>query len=199
MTSEIKACGGKDGESQDEMRPEPIVLLPFIEHHLQAPDTERQQSNADVVELYSCGRAPLCPGRVIDETINERQGHKTDGQVEEENPTPGVIVRNPSSQRGADRRGDDCRDAVEGEGQAALLGGKHVRQDRLRHRLQSTAAGALQDAKQNDRPETRGNPAQQRANCENCQAYHEESLAPKQAGKPSADREHDGVGDEVRG
>ena len=154
---------GNDGERENEMRPEPVVLLPLVEHDLQGAHAEGEQTHADVVDLYSRARGALHPGRIFDQAIDQKQCQDADRQVDEENPAPGVVVRDPAAQRGPDRRRDDRGDAIEREGQPALLRRKSVRQDRLRHGLQSAAARALQDAKKNDRPQTGRDSAQQGA------------------------------------
>ena len=41
----------KNRQRDDEMRPEPVVLLALIEHDLQGSDAQRQQRDAHVVKL----------------------------------------------------------------------------------------------------------------------------------------------------
>ena len=192
-----EADAGNDGKRKNEMRPEPVVLLPLVEHHLQRAHAEGEQSHADIVDLYPRARRALHPGRVFDQAKNQKQRQDAHRQVDEENPAPGIVVRDPAAQGGPDRRRDDGGDAIEREGHAALPRRKSVRQDGLRHGLQSAPARALQHAKQNNRPEAGRNPAQQRTHGEDHQTHHEESLAAEHAGEPSADGQHDGIRNQV--
>ena len=93
--------------------------------------------------------------------------------------------------------GATTRDAEDRERQAALLRREGVRKDGLRHGLQSAAARALQDPKENDGPETRRGSAEQRAQSEDAEADHEVPFATEQPHKPAADGQHDGVRDEI--
>ena len=60
------------------MRGEPVILLTFVEHHLQAADTERDQTYPDVVDVKSAmAAAPFLHalfqiGRILDEMIGEQ-------------------------------------------------------------------------------------------------------------------------------
>src|SRR3989441_11878707 len=94
-------------------------------------------------------------------------------------------------------RGDDDCDAVEREGEAALFGREGIGQDPLGHGLQSASARSLEDSKQNDRPETGCNTAQQRAQGEDRKTYHEEPFASQHAREPSADGQHDRVRNQI--
>ena len=73
----------------------------------------------------------------------------SDGKIDVEDPAPGVVVGDPSSQRWTDRWRHDRGDSVKREGQAALLRREGIGQNGLGHRLESAAAHSLDDAENN--------------------------------------------------
>ena len=106
---------------------------------------------------------------------------------------------NPPAQRRSESRRADGGDAVHREREAAALGRKAIGEDRLHHRLQPTAERALQRAGHEQDPQARRHGAEDRAKREQGNARHEEAFAAEQLDQPAADREHDRVGNEVRG
>ena len=81
----------------------------------------------------------------------------------------------------------------------SLLRWKSVRQNGLRHRLQPAAARALQHPEEKKKPETRRDAAKQRTHGKDAQAGHEKALPPQGACEPAADRQDDGIRDQIRG
>ena len=192
-----KSGGRKDCKSENETRAEPVVLLPFIEHHLQGADAEREQGDSDVVNFQSRAREALYPRGIFDEAKDQEQRQNADRQIDEENPAPGVVIRDPSAEGRSDRRRDDCGDAVEREGQTALFGRESVRQDCLGHGLKPATADPLQNPKEDDGSEAWRDPTQKGAQSENYQTDHEKPFAAECSGKPSADGQHDGIRHEI--
>ena len=90
------------------------------------------------------------PGRIFHQTAGEEEREQADRQVDKEDPVPVEVVGNPAAQRGTDGGCDDHGHAVNSESLAALLGGEGVGQNGLFGRLQSSAARALQDARDNE-------------------------------------------------
>ena len=82
----------------------------------------------------------------MDEAVGEIEREDADGNVDEEDPAPVVVVGDPAAEDGADGgRGDDG-DGVEGEGRGSFGGRKGVDEDGLFDRREAAAADALQDA-----------------------------------------------------
>ena len=176
---------------------EPVVFLAFVEDNLQAAGPDNQQAEADVVEGADLG--VLDVGRVVDEAADHDDGENADGNVDVEGVAPAEGVGEPAAQRGAEHRGDHDSEAVGGHGHGALLGRKAFEQDGLRQRLQRAAAGALQDAgQQNDGQRGRG-AAEEGGDGEDDDADEQEALASQAAGEPVGSGQDDGVGDEVAG
>src|SRR5262249_32677108 len=135
----------------------------------------------------------LRPRRILDQKKNEEQGQDADRQINKKDPAPAVVVGDPTAQGRADGGRDHRCDAKDRKRQAALLRWKRIGQDGLRHGLQSASGGALQGTKQNDRGKAGSNSAQQGTYREEHKTNDKEALAAQEAGKPSAERQHDGV------
>ena len=65
---------------------------PFVEHDLETAHREGEQAEPDVVELAEVGAVSLDPRRVVDKTHDQKEGHDADGNVDVEDPAPGVVV-----------------------------------------------------------------------------------------------------------
>ena len=174
-----QADGGHDDQRGDEVRAEPIVFLAFVEQDLQRADTQREQRDADIVEL-DAGRFELAPGTGDPPQSGAPEtGQHADGKIDVENPAPGIVEGDPAAEGGPDGGRHDRGDAVEREGQAALLRRKSVGQNGLRHGLQPAAARALQHAEEQQHPETGRSAAQQRTHGEDARQPMKKRLRPK--------------------
>src|SRR5579875_2083147 len=131
--------------------------------------------------------------------MRQKKGNDADWNVDKKYPSPVEIVRNPAPQRRTYCRSENHRHAVDRERHAELLRRKGIGKNRLLARLKASSAGALEDAKYNQRSQARGKTAQKRAYREESHASHVKALAAHQARYPAADRQHDSVGHEVRG
>ena len=135
----------------------------------------------------------------MDEAVGEEEGEQADGDVDEEDPAPVVVVGDPAAEDGADgRRGDDG-DGVEREGRGAFGWREGVDEDGLFDRREAAAADALQDAGDEHDVEAGGDAAEERRDGEEGDAGHVVVLAAEDAGEPGGHGEDDGVGDEVGG
>src|SRR5262245_30135596 len=175
------------------MRSEPVILLAFVEHYLQGSNAYGQQADADVIKSRNSSCGALRPGRVLDQPENEEERQDAHGQINEEDPAPRVVVGDPPAKGRSNRRRNHGRDPKNSERQAALLRRECVCQNGLGHGLQSAPASTLEHSKENDRPKTWSESAQQRAQGEECQTDHKETLAAQDTGKPSAEGQHDGI------
>src|SRR5579872_1878902 len=106
---------------------------------------------------------------VLYELVGEIERRGGNGNLYEKNPTPRIIVRNPSAQHGADRGREHRRNPVERKSESALLRRKAVIQDRLGHGLESPAANSLDGSAEKQHGQARCQATQQRANGEHKQ------------------------------
>src|SRR5262245_47007014 len=134
----------KDSQDEDEVRGEPVVLLPTIEHDLKSADAEDQQSDPYVVHSYATRLSGSDQVRgILDQAKDEKKRQQPDGEIDEEDPAPRKVVGNPSAQDGPYGGRDDGGDAVKGKRQPAFLRRKRVGQDGLSQRLQAAPSQAL--------------------------------------------------------
>ena len=135
----------------------------------------------------------------MDEAVDHEQREDADGDVDVEGVAPGVAVREPAAEGGAEDGSDDDAEGEDGHGGAALGRGEGLQQDGLRERLQRSAAGALNDAGDEDEGERGSGSAGEAGRGEDGHAGHEEALAAELEREPVAGGQDDGVGDQVAG
>jgi hypothetical protein len=139
-------CGYDQG--RDEMRAEPIVFLAFVQEDLERSHTQRQKRDSNVVHPDAPPLYATEERGIFDQDVSQIQSEKNRRQRDEKYPAPGVAVRNPTAQHRPDRRGENGSNAIDSKRLAALLWGKRIVENRLCHRLQSTATDALHGSKQ---------------------------------------------------
>ena len=149
--------------------------------------------------LRSLERSALIHGRIFDHAGDQDEGQNADGNVDEEDPAPGEVVGDPAAEGGADGGREHGDEAVEGEGLAALLRLKGVGHDGLGHGLHAAAACALDDAEDEQHGQRGRRAAKKTGHREDDDAEDEEVAPAHEAGGPSAQRQHDGVRDQVAG
>ena len=140
---------------------EPVFLLALVEDDLQEAEADDDQRQADVIDLDVLALDCRAATADLRPPGGEEEGEQADGDVDEENPAPVVIVGDPAAESGADGRGDDDRHAEDGEGLAALLGREGVREDGLFAGAHASSAGALQDAEENEEGQRRREAAEE--------------------------------------
>ncbi len=187
----------------DEGAAEPVVLLPFVEDDLQCTHANDKQREADVIEPQFRAAPRLALGdhrrRIGEHARRHQRQQDADRHVEQKHPAPAEIVGDPAAERRPDRRRKNHGDAVGGKGLAALGRRKRIGEDRLRVRLKPAAADPLQTAGNDQHGKARRDAAQERGDTKADDAGDEITLAPDCRGKPAADRQDDGVGDQIRG
>src|ERR1700678_3999975 len=182
---ENERCGGEDGEGADHGVAEPVFLLAFVEGELEAPDAESDKAETHEVDLEMLGllAAALEVRRVFDHAVGEPEGEYADGDVDEEDPVPVEVVGDPAAEGGADGRCDDDSHAVDGEGLTAFFDGEGVGEDGLLAGCEAASACALEDARDDEKRESVGDAAEERADGEEGNADHVEALAAKAVGE----------------
>ncbi len=137
--------------------------------------------------------------RVAELGITAGKYQDPDGHVDQEDPSPTVLVGDPSPERRADNRRDEGRQAKERHRNALLFPGEGVQQHALAAGLQTAARQALDNAKQDKLTEAAGHPAQ--CGTEGEYGYRQqEVVSPTQMrAQPAGDRQDNGVGGKVAG
>ena len=133
----------QEAEDADEGGGKPVVLFALIEHDLHAAHGDRQQSEADVVQFPEIGTICFDPGRILDQAADQKEREYADGQIDVEDPSPGVVVGDPTADRRPEGWRKHCHKTVEREGLATLLFFEGIRHDGLRHRLEAATSDAL--------------------------------------------------------
>src|SRR5580698_6525211 len=98
------------------MRSEPVILLSLVENDLQGTHAQGQKGKSDVVEA---GEPSLKTGYVwwiFDQLIDEQECHNANRNIDVENPTPGVVIRDPASERWTNGRSADGCDSRKRKG-----------------------------------------------------------------------------------
>src|SRR5262249_13956339 len=86
-----RSCGDQL-EGDDEIRFESIVALNFIENDLQRTQTERYESQADVVDFCFTELAAAEVWRILNQPRSKQDGNNPDRNIDEENPAPGEVI-----------------------------------------------------------------------------------------------------------
>ena len=75
------------------------------------------------------------------------EGDEADGEINEEDPAPGVLIGDPAAKGGAEDGGDERGDAEEGLRGALFFGWKGIEKNALAAGLKAAASEALEHAK----------------------------------------------------
>ena len=78
-------------------RTEPVVLLAFFEHRLEARQAEREQPDAGPVHVAGM-RSSLSGSSAGKKRRARQHGEDAEGDVDEEDPAPAHVIRQPSAQ-----------------------------------------------------------------------------------------------------
>ena len=175
-----------DRKRDDEVRFEPVFALTFVENNLQSAQAQSHKSQAHIVDVSFAQLAALEVGRILNEPRGEQDRQNADGDIDEEDPAPGEVVGDPSAEGGADRGSGDDGHSIDRECHASFRGRKGVRENGLLAGLQASAAGALQDAADDQHREVRRESAQERTDGEQGDAAHVEVLASDDGREPAA-------------
>ena len=195
-TNAAKAYGRRHRERDDQIRGEPVLLLPLVEPDLQRGDADGQQADAPVVDP---GRPPRDIGRVEHVRAQHGVGGDAERDVDVEHPAPGVVVGQPAAQHRPEHRRDDDADAEEGHGLPAILRLERLEHDRLRERLHHAAGQALDDAPEHQDREAGGQAAQHRGRREAGHRQEQQPAPAEVVRQPPGDRQDDRVGGQVGG
>ena len=188
--------GRQHGQRDDEAASEPVLFLAFVQHDLQRAHAHRQHAETPKVGAQL---AAAQVGRIGNKQADHDQAGDADGEVDIEDPAPRIGVSNPPAERGAKYGRGDNAHPPKRHGLAALRAREFLQQHSLGKRLEPSPGGALEHAKENQRRQIRGNPAQKARDREPRHHGQQQSLAPEVVRQPAGDGQDDGVGDQVRG
>jgi len=193
--------GGDPSDGDDHGGAEPVFFLALVEEEFEAAYAAGDEGEAGEVDLGAAGfdEAFFEVRWVFDHAGAEPHGKESYGEIDEEDPVPVEVVGDPAAESGADGGGDDDGHTVDGEGLASLFNGEGVGEDGLLGGSEAAAAGALQDAGDDEERQRRGNAAEERADGEDGDAGEVVTLASEAVGEPAGDGKHDGGGDEIAG
>ena len=109
------------GKYPNEVRGQPRIFFPLVQHDLHAPHGDREQPETGVVEGFEIGTIGFDPGRIVDVACNQEKGKNPDRDVDVENPSPGVAVGDPAAHRWPNGWRQDGNEAIECKGLPPLL------------------------------------------------------------------------------
>ena len=182
---------------------QPVPLLALAEHHFPADHDDDQQRQTDRVEME---RPPPQLRtlfhkifRVAEKGVTSGKRQKTDRHIDQKDPPPLVLVRQPATQGRTDDRREQGRQAEQRHRHALLFPREGVEQNRLAAGLQTAACQTLDDAEQDQLTETAGHSAQSGTESKNGNRHQKVVAATKMRAQPPGDRQDDGVGGKVAG
>ena len=149
--------------------------------------------------LRSLERSALIHGGSSTMRRDQNEGQNADRNVDEEDPAPGEVVGDPAAEGGSDGRREHGNEAVERKGLSALLRLKGVGHDGLGHGLHAAAARALNDSEDEQHGQSGRRAAEKAGDGKDHDAENKEVAPPHQARGPAAQRQHNGVRDQVAG
>ncbi len=189
-----------DGEEDDEVGGEPVLALPLVQDDLQRGQAQGEDADAEVVEPRALLEGDAVEGRrILHQGAGEREGQEAHGDVDEEDPVPAEVVRDPPAQHRPDDGRQHHAHAVDGHRLPPLLVGEGLHEDGLGDGLQAATTEPLEHAEE-DQPAQRGcDAAEQRGDREDRHAGEVEPLPPHEAGEVAAQGQHHGIGHQVRG
>ncbi len=186
-----------DGHGRDEGGREPIVLLAFFQQDLEAAEADGEEANAPPVH-------PAIPADFL-RTIGGEEGEADDdgedagGDIDEENPAPPKIVREPAAEHRADGGPRNDAEAEDGGSDAALSRGEGFEDDGLRLGEEAAAGESLEDAREDEHAEVRRHPAEDGGHGETNQGKDEVVLFAEADAQPGRERDDDDIGAGVAG
>src|ERR1700733_9917645 len=85
---EYKRGRGDERKDDDEVRFEPVFAPAFVENYLQRTEAEGDETKADVVDSGFAEFAAFEVGGILNQPRRKQHGNDSDGNIDEENPTP---------------------------------------------------------------------------------------------------------------
>ena len=163
--------------------------------HEEEDDADGEDEAAQIVEV--AGRwLTVDRGQVA---VDDVEGDRADGQVDEEDPVPAEVVRQPAAQQRADDRGDPEDGAEEALIAASLTGREEVADDGQRDREDGACADALDAPEEDEALHRPREGRQERAQQEDADAEEQHQPAPVDVRELAVEDARDGRRQQVAG
>ena len=137
--------------------------------------------------------------RVAEKGVTSGKRQETDRHIDEKDPPPLILVRQPATERRTDDWRQQGRQAEQRHRHALLLAREGVEEYGLTAGLQTATCQTLNDAEQDQLTKTAGHPTQRGTERKNGNRYEEVVTATQMRAQPAGDRQDDGVGGKVAG
>ncbi len=135
----------------------------------------------------------------MDQLAGEKERQQADGNIDEEDPAPTVVIRNPTAEHRPDRRGRYQHNGVESEGRSTLGRRKGIHQNGLRYGGEASTGDALEDAADQHYLQGGRDAAEKRHGCEENYARQIVVFASKGPAQPGAHGQDHCIRDQVGG
>lgn len=118
-----ESCGEHRG---DERRTKPVVDLTAIQEDFQSCRSQTNQQDTKPVDAKFTGGKTrfftlFCKaGRVVHKFVGEKERKQPEGDIDEKDPAPSVVVGDPAAQHGTDSRCGHDRNGVERKSSGTL-------------------------------------------------------------------------------
>ncbi len=184
------------GSDDDPVGAEPVLLLSFVQHHLERAHAKREHADAPVIDAAILAADVR---RVEDKKARQDHRRQAHRQVDVEDPPPAEIVREIAADHGAEHRRHHDAESPERHSLAAVLRREGLQHHGLRERLQGSAGGALYHAEEDQHRQRGRESAQKAGGGEAKDGGQQGAFAAEIVGDPAGHRQNDRVGYQVRG
>src|SRR3984893_15014088 len=204
----------KDGKQQrdhgyrkkhdDKLALKPVLGLSTVENYFKTGERHGHGEYSPPIDFElarSASRGDFARElwRIGKQAARENQRNDTDGNVDEEDPSPAPVIGDPAAEGRSDGGSGNNSHAIEREGSRPLVRRKCVHEDGLFDGSQTAATNSLQNAEKDQHAKARRKTTEQRTYGKQRHANHVVALAAKDAAKPCGERQNDGVRNEITG
>ena len=137
--------------------------------------------------------------RVAEKGVTSAKRQETDWHIDQKDPAPLILVRQPAAQGRTDDRRQQGRQAEQRHRHALLFSREGVQQNGLTAGLQTAPCQTLNDAEQDELTETAGHSTQCGTDRKNGNRHEEVVAATEMRAQPAGDRQDNGVGSKIAG
>ena len=185
-----------DGETEDEGRGEPVVLVAFLEHGLECRQADRHGHDASPVAFLQEGE----PHRLALEREGEHDDHHGARRgIDEEDRLPTVVLRQIATDCRADRRREGYRQREERETDGLLRLGQLGEHHGEGHRDQDATGKTLQATHDDHRSEVMGEGAGDGEDREQDRVRYHVASEREHLAQIVGQRNHDDLADQIGG
>ena len=185
-----------DRQAQDEGRAEPVVLVAFLQHRLQAGEPDRHGGDSGPV----AGLQERQVHRLVVEREPQHDHHQDAGhEIDVEDILPAPVLGEIAADRRTDGRREGRRDGEQRQADRLPVLGQERDDDGEGHRDQHAAGEALDGSQHDHLAEVAGKRAGDREDEEQHRIDDQVAAHGEDARQPAGQRDDDDLGDEVGG